>query len=291
MDMKLFFGSVGAGLAIMLLIAYFRGGTAGDYIIALIAVAVVAGFGLLANLWESRWVKKVGRTAKELNSKEERAKAQTYAVTHGFSKLHGKTMKSDLLYRTQGGVWQIFLGIFLVAVGLAVAEGAAWVRIVTALVGLALFVYGIYRLTGQPVRKFLKKTEQEGKNLDEISADYINGRILAEKKTGLCIGDKYTVCWNPSANIFVFRHIDIAFAGIRMKTVRSYYNGIFSGGKIEYQLVFLLKEPQLVSKDIFTHEITAVIGKYQIEMAYSEYKRLGIELKSDFPAGSEQTGF
>lgn len=194
MDMKLFFGSVGIGLAVMLLIAYLRGGTAADYITVLIAVAVVAVFGVFANVWEGKWVKKAGKAAKELNSKEEREKAQNYAVLHGFSKLHGKTMKSDLMYRLQSGVWQIFLGLLPVIAGLAVREGSAAVRIVTVVGGAALFAYGIYRLTGQPVRRFLKKAEKEGKNLEEINADYVNGRILAEKRTGLCIGDKYTVC-------------------------------------------------------------------------------------------------
>lgn len=76
-----------------------------------------------------------------------------------------------------------------------------------------------------------------------------------------------------------------------MNTVRTYHNGMFSGGKISYEIVFLLKEAQMIGNGIGTREITAVIGKYQTEMAYNEYRRLGIELKSDFPAGSPQTGF
>lgn len=281
-DVILFITGVAVGSGVLILASYLKHGSV-DYVIVLASVATALVWKLISLLWEKRWGRKTKQIAENMNSKEERAKSRNYAMTHGFSKLHGKSMKDDLIYRVQKGcLLPLFTGVLLIVVGAVPSEGALSVRIVMIIIGMGALAYGIYRLTGQSVRSFLRKAEKEGKNIEEINADYMKGRLIADKRSCVSIGDKYTVCLNGASNIFAFENSQIAFAAVRVNARKVYVKGVFSGGDRLFEIYYLLKEPQTVQKGIAAQGISVGIKRYQTELAYEEYQKHGIELKLGF---------
>lgn len=157
-SLKSFFGVMAIAAALLALITYLRHGGFTDYIIIAVSCVVVTLFRFISELRESRWIKKTSRLAEEIGSKEQREKARNYALTHGFSKLHGKTMKADLIYRVQKTcIVPLLAGALFMTAGLEPIEEELFIRTVTVIMGIVLFACGIYCLTGQSVRSFLKK--------------------------------------------------------------------------------------------------------------------------------------
>ena len=281
-DFALFLLGIVIGCGVLILNGYYKYGVV-DYPLIIVSIAVVSILKLLSVLWEKRWGSKTEKLAKEMYSKEERAKSRNYAMTVGFSKLHGKSMKEDLIYRVQKGCLSpLLVGVLLIVVGIVPSEGELPVRIVIIIIGAGALSYGIYRFTGQPVRRFLKKAEKEGKDIETINADYMNGRLLADRHSCVMIGEKYTVCLNSACNIFAFENSQISLALIRINAKRIYVKGMFSGGDRQFEIVFLLKDRQNVGDGISTREISAGIRRFQTELAYEEYMRHGIEVKAGF---------
>ncbi len=225
-------------VAVLVLIVFFRDGEPLDYVIVLISAGVVLLIGIFAYFCEKRWGKKTDKIAAEQNTREHQKKADEYSITHGFEIIKRASMKSDLISRFQqnGTLGFIFGGILLIVIGILPIKTNIVFRAIIVILGISLFAFGIYRLSGQPVRIFLKTLEKTGADISEINKDYLKGRLVHYNQAGICIGDKYTVCWNKGGYLLAVLNKDILLAQKQIQRVKHYSKGIFIGGDRNFQI-------------------------------------------------------
>ena len=252
-----------------------------------ISVAAAALLFIISYFCRRKFRKNNQKIPENESTKEYKGKSINYVVTHGFDKIKGKTMKDDLIrhFHESGTISFILLGFVLITVGLLPIDAPLWMSIGYAAVGVCVTVYGFYRLSGAQVKRFIKFLERNGENTEEISCDYMKGKLAYYKKSGICIGEKYTVCWNKASSIFAIKNKDIAYLQKNMQTVEHYAKSLFIGGDRIFQIRIVTKMPYYASKFLRPKEKSAVtavtidLRQYQDDMALEEYRKMNIEIR------------
>lgn len=252
-----------------------------------IFVAAAALLFIISYFCRRKFRKNNQKIPENENTKEYKGKSINYAVAHGFDKIKGKSMKADLIRHFQGSgtLSFILLGFVLITVGLLPIDAPLWMSIGYAAAGICVTVYGFYRLSGAQVKRFINFLERNGENTEEISCDYMKGKLAYYKKSGICIGEKYTVCWNKASSIFAIKNKDIAYLQKNMQTVEHYAKSIFIGGDRIFQIKIVTKTPYYAGKFLRPKEKSEVTGvtidlrQYQDDMVLEEYRKMNIEIR------------
>lgn len=272
---------------IAFILLYLKWGRDMNWVVMGITLGISAILFIVSYLCRKRFRKNNDNIPQNEESKEYKSKSIRYAAVHGFDKIKGKSMKEDLIrhFQSSGILSFLFLGILLTLVGVLPISSPLWVRIAYAAVGILCLIYSFYRLSGAQVKRFVKFLDKNGENIEEINSNYMKGRLAFYKKSGICIGEKYTVCWSKDSKIFAVKNCDIAYLQKDVQTVEHYSKSLFIGGDRYYQIKIHTKVPYYASrflkpKDKLAANVIIIdLKQFQDDMVLEEYKKMNIDLK------------
>lgn len=238
-----------------------------------------AVFFILSFLFEFRSNKKSEKFKEDVESgryysqDKWREKYLNYLNHHGFDKIKGSSMKSDLAGRFRKPSSFIMIAVSIIFLVACFAPDLPVDAIAGFIIGATVFfIWGMYSLNSAPVRKFMKHYADE---INEIAESYMNGRLLTFKRNwsdkyvcnGINIGRKYTVVYNKS-KITAVKNADIQLVHRYIKHTKYYCNSIYAGIKNTFHLDIILHTKR--------GKLTIELNEFQTQMAIEEYHSYGI---------------
>lgn len=237
-------------------------------IVAIIA-AVYGALIFISGIWERYHTKRFARF------KEKYADDNRYLdgdeIQNGAKpkKKHGRTMKSDLLYRyrTHHAPAALLCALLFLIVAVVTPDVPLHGRIVAVLISSGAMWYGLYRFIAVPVIRFYKKLADSELKQELVSEDYMDGSLFVKGKEGINIGRRYIVIFN-GANVYITETADTVAVIIEAIDRKQILEEIYLYSVIDYKITLMLKNACALS---------VTLDKKQADAALSELKILGIK--------------
>lgn len=238
--------------------------------IGFIPSAVVIACLLSSYLKEKKSDKKAEKIEDDFNnyfnSAEWHEKYLKYMQGYQFEEISSKGMKDDLKkrYRKMVSVFLIFCDLviaifagYILSSDIGDTKNKIFSFIFLSFIGAGIF-YGGTAIVSRPVRIFYRGNN----DFITIENSYKNGKMMTYKRSGINIGQDYTVIYDEK-NVTAIKNTNIQYVTRALVRRKTYYNGEFSKDKYFNKLYI----------KTYMWKYTVELNEYQIETAINELRK------------------